>query len=169
MILGELFHKTPEMLKSEGQIDVATIIDMKGDFDGIISYVIDRKLHELGYKGLAKLAEYIESRTGIPLFRTDDTLKKVLLLQEIRNLVAHNDCKKNKRFETQINADVMATLTVGESMDGGPYGGKVILSDDWARSAFDPLHSVVFDFDEAVAQKYGLNTLNRMSSFLYRV
>jgi hypothetical protein len=92
----------------------------------------------------------------------------VFLLQEIRNLIAHNDCRKNKRFETQINADVMATLTVGESMDGGPYGGKVILSDDWARSAFDPLHSVVFDFDEAVAQKYGLNTLNRMSSFLYR-
>jgi hypothetical protein len=62
----------------------------------------------------------------------------------------------------------MAALTVSDSYDGSPYGGKVILSDEWVRDVGEVLDSVAFDFDEAAAQKFGLKTFNRMTSFLFR-
>jgi hypothetical protein len=155
------------MLKSESPIDVAKVFELR-DFDNIVSYLVERKLHELGYKGLSELKKYIESRTGLTLFKSDDAFNKVLLASEIRNLIAHNDCRKNKRFESQLPSNTMATLNVSDSFDGSPYGGKVILSDEWVRDAGEVLDSVVFDFDEAAAQKFGLKTLNRMTSFLFR-
>jgi hypothetical protein len=155
------------MLKSESPVDVATVFELR-DFDNIISYLVERKLHDLGYKGLSELNKYIETRTGLKLFKSDDVFNKTLLASEIRNLIAHNDCRKNKRFESQVPSNVVATLNVSDSVGGGPFGGKVILSDEWVRDVSEVLASVVFDFDEAAAQKFGLRTLNRMTSFLYR-
>jgi hypothetical protein len=129
MLLEELFLTKPEMLKAENPIDVAKVFELR-DFDNIVSYLVERKLHELG--------------------------------------IAHNDCRKNKRFASRLAPNVIATLTISESLDGGPHGGKVILSDGWVRDASEVLDSVVFDFDEAAAKKFGLNTLNRMTSFLSR-
>jgi hypothetical protein len=88
-----------------------------------------------------------------------------LTLPTIRNLIAHNDCKK-KHFEdrTRQLPPTMAALTVSDSYDGSPYGGKVILSDEWVRSWI----VLPLIFDEAAAQKFGLKTLNRMTSFLFR-
>jgi hypothetical protein len=167
MLLEELFLTKPEMLKSENPIDAAKVFELR-DFDNVVSYLVERKLHELGYKGLYELNKYIETRTGLKLFKSDDIFNEVLLATEIRNLIAHNDCRKNERFASRLAPNVIATLTISESLDGGPHGGKVILSDGWVRDASEVLDSVVFDFDEAAAKKFGLNTLNRMTSFLFR-
>jgi hypothetical protein len=160
LILRELFHAKPDMLKSNSSIDAETLLSLK-TFDDIISYLAEDKLHELSYKSLSELNKYIQSRTRIPLFKSDEIYNKVLLTTEIRNLIAHNDCRKNDRFEKHVPPEIAATLRISEM-------GTIILSDEYVNRTSDVLDNVVFDFDEVVAKKYNLETVNRMTSFLFR-
>ena len=85
-VLREIFTAKPEMLKSESAIDAATVIDLR-NFDEIIFYLAERKLHELSFKPLSDLSKYIESRTGILLFKNEEVYETVLLASEVRNLI----------------------------------------------------------------------------------
>jgi hypothetical protein len=149
------------MLKSEGSIDLSTVIDLK-DFSEILTFVVERKVHELGYKSLLDLRKYIASRTGIDLFKSEEIFETVLLASEVRNLIAHNDCRVNDVFKHKVSAlAVKSELSISES-------GKFIIGDDWVRNVCYTLDGAVFDFDEATTKKFGIETLNRNSSFIFR-
>jgi len=152
-MLRTVFTAKPEMLKSESSIDAATIIDLK-DFNDIISYLAERKMHELSFKPLSELRAYIKRQTGIDLFVTEEIYEMTVLSSEVRNLIAHNDCRVNDLFLKRINRlGCKNSLSVEKS-------GKVIITDEWVRRASYALDGVVFDFDEAMVRKFGLATIN---------
>jgi hypothetical protein len=151
-MLRLIFLEKPEMLKSEGAIDVATVFELK-NFEDIIRFVAERKIYELGYKSLDELRKYVHTRTGIELFKSNEAFNSVVLASEVRNLIAHNDCRVNDIFRRRTNGISDADkLPVSE-------GGKVQISDEWVRRASYTLDAVVFDFDAAAATKFSLETL----------
>jgi hypothetical protein len=158
-ILRLIFLEKPEMLKSEGSIEITTVFDLK-NIEDIIRFIAERKVYELGYKSLHELRKYILSRTGIDLFKNEETLKTVILASEVRNLIAHNDCRVNDIFLRRI-AEVKGIVIPKD-------GDKFELSDEWLRRASYTLDAVVFDFDESAAAKFNLPTLHRMTSFIFR-
>ena len=152
-ILRDIFLVRPEMLKSEGTIDVATVIEA-GTYDDLIWQLVDRKTHELSYKSLSVLRKYIATRTGIDLFANEDAFETALLASEIRNLIAHNDCIVNGLFKARTK-EITMPLEVSDT-------GRIKIDDKWLRKASYGLDSVVFEFDELAAEKFHLNTLSRM-------
>jgi hypothetical protein len=155
-IMRDLFLAKPEMMKSEGAIDVSAVIE-SGSYDEIVSRIAERKVHELSYKSLAELRKFITSRTGVDLFRTQEIFDLALAISETRNLIAHNDCVVN---------DVFRAKTRGcGSLPEESSNGKLIVSDDWVRRGCYTLDGAVFDFDVAVSAKFNLPTRNYHETF----
>ena len=158
-IVRDLFLAKPEMMKSEGTIEVSTVIE-SGTYDEIVYRIAERKLHELAYKSLADLRKFILGRTGIDLFKSEQIFDIALAASEVRNLIAHNDCVVNKFF-TAKTKDCHSLPDVSDT-------GRVKISDEWLRRACYALDGVVFDFDQAVIEKFQLRTLFRFGAFIYR-
>lgn len=158
-ILRDIFLKRPEMLKSAGAIDVATVIDT-GNYDDLIWQIVERKVHELSYKPLKELRKFIRTRTGIELFPSQETFEKALIASEIRNLIAHNDCIVSDLFRSRTNG-IDLPLEVSST-------GRIILEDEWLRRTSYTLDSLVFSFDQNAIKKFGLQSHFRQASFILR-
>jgi hypothetical protein len=149
--LRAIFRARPEMLKSESPIAVATIVELR-NFEDILTYIAERRLHKLSFKPLSELDKFIESRTGILLFGTEEVYRTVLIASEVRNLIAHNDCLVNDLFRQRVG-DALP------EKDISAYG-KFDISDRWMREASYVLDGVVFDFDSQVSAKFGIPTID---------
>jgi hypothetical protein len=160
-VMRHIFEARPEILKSEGPIETATVIDLK-TFDDIVFFLAERKLHELSFKPLSELRKYIKTRTGLDLFGSDEAYDDVLLASEVRNLIAHSDCRVNEIFRKRIK-DMPRPADIEI-----PEEGKIALSDDWIRRISYRLDGLAFNFDEAAVSKFSLPTMNRMTSFIFR-
>lgn len=158
-ILREIFAVQPEILKSNKKVDVATLLELRTP-EEIIFYLAENQLNELGYKPMTELQKWILERTGVDLFLNNDVFGTALLATEVRNLIAHNDCK--------INHVAMERLGERYSMLEISEMGKVKLSDDWLRKTCYTLDGIVFDFDERIGQKFDVYQANRYGSFLIR-
>lgn len=149
--LRAIFRARPEMLISESPIAVATIIERR-NFEDILTYVAERRLHELSFKPLSELNKFIDSRTGIPLFASPDAYRTALIASEVRNLVAHNDCLVNDLFRHRVR-DALPQLDI-------PAHGRFNISDQWMREVCYILDGIVFDFDRQVSDKFDLPTID---------
>jgi len=158
-ILRDIFLARPEILKSEGTIDIASIIEA-GGYDGLIWRIVERKIHELSYKSLSELRKFVQSRTGIDLFQNEAIFETTILASELRNLIAHNDCVVNDLFKSRIKSISMELETSST--------GRVQITDEWLRRTSYTLDGIVFRFDEIAVGKFSLRTLNRMSAFILR-
>lgn len=158
-ILRDIFLVKPEILKSEGSIDVASIIEA-GTYDDLIWRIVERKVHELSYKSLGELRKFVATRTGIELFPTTAAFEMTIIASEIRNLIAHNDCVVNDLFQLRTKG-VSIQLEVSDT-------GRVQITDEWLRRASYTLDGLVFRFDELAAEKFNLPTLNRVTAFVLR-
>jgi hypothetical protein len=157
--MRDIFLARPEMLKSEGTIDVSAVIEA-GTYENVVWEIVNKKLHELSYKSLQELRKFIQSRTGIDLFPSQAAYEIVVIASEVRNLIAHNDCIANDIFRARTKGIDM-NLELSSS-------GRVNIDDLWLRRASYTLDSIVFEFDEKSAAKFDIRTLNRMTSFILR-
>jgi hypothetical protein len=157
--MRDIFLAKPEMLKSEGSIDVSAVIEA-GTYENVVWEIVNKKLHELSYKSLSELRKFIISRTGIDLFPSEAAYEMTVLASEIRNLIAHNDCIVNDVFMARIKGIDMP-LELSST-------GRVKIDDLWLRRASYTLDSLVFEFDERAAAKFDVRTLGRMTSFILR-
>lgn len=158
-ILVSIFLSKPEILKSEGKIEISMVIDIKNNED-LIAYIAERKINELSYKSLDDLSKYIKGATGLDLFENEEIYHIILVASEIRNLIAHNDCRENERFHRKI-MDAKEKIEISD-------GGKVIISDEWMRKASYALDGAVFRFDELASKKFSLKTSFRHGMFMIR-
>jgi hypothetical protein len=122
------------MLKSESPVDATTVITLR-NFDDMVRHLAERRLHDLSYKPLTELEEYISTRVDIPLFKDDATRGMAILATEVRNLVAHNDCKVNEHFHRRT-AKIAHTCPVDKS-------GTFVVEDEWLRHVCYALDGVV--------------------------
>lgn len=159
-ILRDVFLARPEMLKSEGTVDVATVIEV-GNYQDLIWHIVEKKVHELSYKPLSELRKFILSRTGIDIFPTAEAFETTIVASEVRNLIAHNDCVANDIFRSRTK-DVSVPLEISST-------GQVNIDDVWLRRASYTLDSMVFRFDELASRKFSLGTVTRMTASLARV
>jgi hypothetical protein len=159
-VLRQIFMSRPEMLKSEGKVDVADVIDLK-NFEAIVAKIAERKLHDLSYKPLAELQAYIQRTTGIALFENKEIFDTVTLASEVRNLIAHNDCCISDIFRNRVK-DVQVDYQI-------PERGRFLISDEWLRKTSYALDGVVFRFDEAVCGKFEIYTRDRKKWSLKRL
>lgn len=158
-VLRRVFEVVPDILKTEEKIEISKVIELKS-FDEMVFYLAERKLHELSYKPLSDLNDYIASKTGVKLFKTSAIYDTALVASEVRNLIAHNDCRVNDIFKRKI-AKAKINLEISDSE-------KVAISDEWLRRVCYTLDGAVFDFDESVSEKFGLERSNRFASFIFR-
>lgn len=158
-ILRDIFLSRPEMLKSEGSIDVSTIIET-GSYEDLIWQIVERKVHELSYKPLRELRKFILSRTGIELFPTEEAFEMTIIASEIRNLIAHNDCVVNDLFKTRTKG-IEFPLAISDS-------GRIEIEDSWLRRVSYTLDGLVFNFDELASKKFDLHTRFRFGAFTLR-
>ncbi len=147
------------MLKSEGAIDVATVIET-GNYEDLIWRIVERKVRDLSYKPLSELQKFIVSRTGIDLFPTPETFEMTVVASEVRNLIAHNDCVVNDLFKARIKG-IALPCEVSDA-------GRIKIEDGWLRRTSYTLDRVVFRFDELVAKKFSLDTLSQIAASLFR-
>ena len=136
--------------ESESAIPVSTILELRS-FDDTLTYIVDRRLHELSFKPLSELDKFIASRTGVNLFATPDIYRTVLLASEVRNLIAHNDCMINDIFRQRVGDALPSNSVLPD--------GKFDVSDEWMRNIIYMLDGVVFDFDSQVSAKFGIPTI----------
>lgn len=158
-ILRDIFLASPDMLKSEGTVDIATVIET-GNYEDLIWRIVERRVHNLSYKPLSELRKFIESRTGIDLFPSQQDFETTIVASEVRNLIAHNDCIVNELFKARTN-EISISLDVSDT-------GRIKIDDVWLRRASYTLDGIVFRFDELAAAKFGLGTLLRKGAFIYR-
>jgi hypothetical protein len=158
-VLRDIFLSKPQLLKSEGVVEIAAVIEAES-YDNLIWQLVERKVHELSYKSLSDLRKFIQSRTGIDFFPSDEAFNMTLLASEIRNLIAHNDCVANDIFKSKIKSTGISPELSST--------GRVKISDEWIRRASYTLDGLVFRFDELAAKKFEIRTLNRMTSFILR-
>lgn len=158
-ILRSIFEAKPEILKSQKAVDAATLIELRTP-EEIIYYLSERQIGELGYKPLSELRKWILGRTGINLFKNENIFETALLASEVRNLIAHNDCKANDIIRKRIG-NHSTQLDISEN-------GKVRISDEWLRKLCYTLDGAVFDFDEAASEKFEIYRANRFGTFFIR-
>lgn len=156
-VLREIFQSKPEMLKSESPVSASVLLEIK-KFEDIVAYIAERKLHELAFKPLSELRDYIESRTGIDLFPKKEIYERVVIASEIRNLIAHNNCMANEQFFRR-------TKGLSETVQFRA-NGKAMISDEWVRQTSYMLDGVVFDFDSAAVEKFFLPTVDSAVVFI---
>lgn len=150
-ILREIFESQPNMLKSEAAIDAATVIDLGGNLREIVRHIAEKRLHELAYLPLSALQKFVKDRTSIEIFATREVYECAVLASEVRNLIAHNDCRTNKQFENRTKG-ISNPLRIAAN-------GKVVIDDRWLRKASYALDGAVFDIDAAAVEKYSLAKL----------
>lgn len=158
-ILREIFSARPEILKSNKKIDISTLIELRTP-EEIIFYLAENQLHELGYKPLKELNQWIIDRTGLTLFKNDDIFDLAMLATEVRNLIAHNDCMNNDVIMKRLG-DNFSGLKISEL-------GKVIITDEFLRKCCYALDGIVFDFDQLASEKFDLYRANRFGTFFIR-
>ena len=158
-VLRDIFLSRPQLLKSEGTVDVATVINAASHED-LIWQIVERKVHELSYKSLSDLRKFVQTRTGIDLFPTEESFEMTILASEIRNLIAHNDCRVNEVFRSKTKG-LKLTAEISDT-------AFVKIEDEWLRRASYNLDGVVFRFDQLALPKFDLKLFNRMSSFIIR-
>lgn len=159
-VLREIFEAQPNMLKSEAPIDAATVIELAGNVQEIVRHIAEKKLHDLSYLPLTALQKFFKERTNIDIFSSREIYETVVVAAEVRNLIAHNDCRINKQFEIRTRG-IPNPLKVSAS-------GKVIISDLWLRKACYTLDGAVFDIDAAALEKYALKTHSAMGMLTVR-
>ncbi len=148
-VLREIFSVQPNLLMSERPIAASTALEL-GSFEQIVLHLTERKLHDLSFGALSERRAYFSKNIGIELFSSDKAYEMVLLAIEVRNVIAHNDCKVSERFSERTR-DIEVPLEIG-------FEQKLLINDVWLRSTSYVLDSVVFDFDTTSAEKFELET-----------
>jgi hypothetical protein len=128
--------------------------------DEYFLHLAERKLMQLSYKPLSALRQYILASIDLELFGTDALYETVNLATELRNLIAHNDCRVNEIFLKRI-ANIPGVPPV-------ELGYRFAINDELLRKCFRALDHVVFSFDALASTHCRLPTMNRFSSFFFR-
>jgi hypothetical protein len=79
----------PDLLKSKETVEFEEIMNFK-DYNELIIYLVDKKINELSYGGMKKIAEFLATRTKINLWESDDEKALLSVSIELRNIYTHN-------------------------------------------------------------------------------
>jgi hypothetical protein len=151
--------RTDLVIEEEKLRDEVTKTKFK-DADEYFLHLAERKLNQLAYKPLSELRAYFKISTGVELFERETDFEAVVLATQLRNLIAHNDCRINELFLKRVDlVRDKPALNLGE---------RYAITDRLFRRLVGVLDHVVFTADERAAQTCNIPTMNRFTSFFFR-
>lgn len=155
-----IFAARPDLVIEEERLnDEASKSDFS-DSNEYFLHLAERKLMKLSYKPLSALRQYVLASTGIELFESEDLFETINLATELRNLIAHNDCRVNKIFQKRIK-----TIPIAPDVEPG-Y--RFAINDELLDKCIGAMDHVIFSFDALASAGCNLPTMNRFSSFFFR-
>jgi hypothetical protein len=110
-LLTLIFRSRPEMMKTKkepGDTEISVALEYIPEYktmDELISALIERRVHRLSYLGVRKLNEYMSRQFGLTIATDDKSLDVLVLLIELRNLLAHNRGIVNRVFCERVVQD----------------------------------------------------------------
>ncbi len=150
-LLFLIFKSKPEMLKSNEQITIETILH-HSSMDDLLITIAEKKVHELSYQGLKELALYLKSKFGLILFQSQAEILKAIEIIEIRNLIIHNRGVINNIYLKKTKSK---NYEIGQKLD---------LSIETIQDYLNFLANSVQEIDSAAIDKFSLkpetNNLN---------
>jgi hypothetical protein len=100
-LLTIVFKSKPETLRSNEQVKCEDILQYT-TIEEIIGFLAEQKVHDLSYKGMRSLAEYVKNRLGFMLCEQGAVFDRIVFLIELRNLISHNRCIVNRIFKARL-------------------------------------------------------------------
>lgn len=88
-MLSRIYTERPETLKSSEKIEVQDVLRFE-DMETLISYIAEKRVLELSYKGMPEILEFLKNRHGLKIDCCDSKLATAIELIEVRNIVVHN-------------------------------------------------------------------------------
>ncbi len=88
-MLSRIYTERPETLKSSEKVEIRDVLRFK-NMEGFISYIAEKRVHELSYKGMREILEFLEKRHGLKVDCCDSKLTTAIEFIEVRNIVVHN-------------------------------------------------------------------------------
>lgn len=95
--------KQPNMLKSSEQMKIEDVLKFSRKAD-IVRFLVDRKINDISYGGIAEITKFLNSRTGINLTDTDNENDLLNIAVELRNIYTHNRGLVNEMFLRRIGS-----------------------------------------------------------------
>ena len=88
-ILKEIFRSRRDMMRSTKTETWETILSFQS-IDDLLSFGVEKRVHDLAFLGLRELTSNLRDRNGIDLFPDESDLTRAIRSIEIRNLLTHN-------------------------------------------------------------------------------
>ncbi|MEK6300902.1 MAG: hypothetical protein AABO41_09295 [Acidobacteriota bacterium] len=142
-LLALTFRTRPEMLKSNETARLDLILQFKR-MDDLISFLVEKRVTDLAYKGMRDLSKDLSTKIGFNLFEGEEALARAVRIIEVRNLIVHNRAIVNRLFLSRL-PDFTASL--GDRVD---LQGNAVLDD------MEFLDSSVSDIDRRAVEKFVL-------------
>lgn len=142
-LLSLVFLTNPKMLKSRETISVDEILS-HASMEQLIETIAEQKVHQLSYRGLSELSDYLRDRMAFPLFVNQAELDLARRYVEVRNLIVHNRGVVSKISASRLPE--MAPLV----------GTRIELGFEEAISAAAVFARSVADLENRAAQKFGI-------------
>lgn len=144
-IIEEILLIKPEILSSSEQTISTEEVLKIGDYNNLIHYLIEKKIHSLSNKGLEDIKRWCDNK-GIPFDVKQNAVPTIKEILATRNIIVHNRCLVDKAY---INIVGKTAFSEGEKRE-------IKLS--YLNKAYDSLTKVVFDTDLMVIKKYGVKS-----------
>lgn len=106
--------KRPAVLSSSQTIKVDDILRFSKHRD-LVSFIVDRKINELGYGGLADMEKYFDDRMGVRMFGNNAERDMLRLFVEARNINVHNGGIVNEIFASRVGKVERFNYAVGKA------------------------------------------------------
>lgn len=145
-IINLVAIKRPEVISSSQSIKIEDILRFK-KFKDLAAFIIDRKINELSYGGLADMEKYFNDRLGVRMFSDDSQREMLRLFVEVRNINVHNGGIVNDIFISRVGNVNGFTYAKGDSFHID-FEALVTLSENAMR--------VAMQIDAIVATKFRL-------------
>ncbi len=139
--LTTVFIHRPDTLRSNDTITVSEVLEYR-NFDELIRYIADKRVHQLSYKGFFDLTKYVSEKLGFELISQKDDFNRLRVIIEIRNLITHNRGIVNEIFLSRTSEVTWK------------YGDKITLSTDEVISVIALLTRLVRDIEIRGAKKF---------------
>jgi len=144
-LLEAIFQYRPEMLKESGEISVAEVLQ-HSTMEEFVKQLIERRVHSLSYKSLSDLDSHLLKTTGLQLFEDTPTRDRMVMLVEIRNIIAHNYGVINKIFCSRVPGYA------------SQLGDKIVLDRNETNETLGMMRQCVRNLDDRAVAKFSLPT-----------
>jgi hypothetical protein len=145
-VLAEIIQVRPQLLKSGEKETLEFVLGFE-DIKELRTALAEKKIESLFYGGFTEIFKFYQSRVGVELVDSEETLSRLNRMTKIRNLIAHNGGKINAQFKGDY-PDI--PFEVGESMR---FTYKDILDDN----SF--VLKSVENIDSKVSKKFSLSLI----------